>query len=57
MTLRVFDDSENKVYNLQEAIKYAVDNGAKIINMSFGSNEGEIYDRDFDSYFRYAYDR
>jgi len=56
MTLKVFDKSLKTVYNIQEAVKYAVDNWAKIINVSFGSDDLWNYEKDFDKYFQYAYD-
>ncbi len=56
MTLKVFDKSLKTVYNVGDAIKYAVDNGAKIINVSFGSDELGNYQKDFDKFFQYAYD-
>ena len=37
MPLRVFDDSGNTdVFSVAKAIRYAVNNGARVINMSFG---------------------
>lgn len=56
MTLKIFDKSLKTVYNVWDAIKYAVDNGAKIINVSFGSDEIGNYQKDFDKFFQYAYD-
>jgi subtilisin family serine protease len=56
MTLKVFDSSLKTVYNIQEAVKYAVDNGAKIINVSFGADDLGRFDKEFNKYFKYAYD-
>lgn len=56
MTLKVFDDTLKTVYNIQEAVKYAVDNWAKIINVSFGTDDLGRYEKDFDKFFQYAYD-
>ena len=37
MPLRVFDDSGNSdVFSIAKALRYAVNNGARVINMSFG---------------------
>ncbi len=57
MTLKVFDNSLKTVYNIQEAVKYAVDNWAKIINVSFGTDDLWRYDKDFNKFFQYAYDK
>lgn len=56
MTLKVFDNTLKTVYNIQESIKYAVDNGAKIINVSFWTDDLWRYEKDFDTFFQYAYD-
>lgn len=56
MTLKVFDNALKTVYNIQEAVKYAVNNWAKIINISFGSDDLGNYQKDFDKFFQYAYD-
>jgi len=39
MALKIFDDGLNMIYNIDKAVKYAVDNGAKIINLSFGADD------------------
>jgi len=40
-----------------KAIKYAVDNGAKVINLSFGSTGAVDYTAAYDEIVKYAYDR
>lgn len=40
-----------------KAIKYAVDNGAKVINLSLGSTGVVGYTDDYDEIIKYAYDR
>lgn len=55
MPVRVFDDSWKNIYNIWKAIRYAVDNWAKIINMSFGAEWENFYQSDFDDYFEYAW--
>lgn len=55
MVLKIFDDGLNMIYNIDKAVKYAVDNGAKIINMSFGADDLWFYDDGFDKTFEYAY--
>jgi len=57
MTLKIFDDSLKLVYNLENAVRYAVDNGAKIINLSFGTDDNALYQTNFDRAFSYAYDK
>ncbi|MEY2963415.1 MAG: hypothetical protein RL754_676 [Bacteroidota bacterium] len=41
MTLRVVPNGDERDKDVANAIRYAVDNGAKIINMSFGKDMGE----------------
>ncbi|MBW4560642.1 MAG: S8 family serine peptidase [Mojavia pulchra JT2-VF2] len=47
-------DPEGYLWDTAQGIKYAVDNGAKIINLSFGS---KTFDTDQYNAIKYAYDR
>ncbi|MCF7835445.1 S8 family serine peptidase [Candidatus Gracilibacteria bacterium] len=57
MPIKIFDDSGKNIYNIGDAVRYAVDNGAQIINMSFGAEGENVYQSDFDNYFEYAWDK
>ena len=47
MPLRVFDDNGSAdIFNLAKSIRYAVQNGAQVINMSFGAAPKDTYTTD-----------
>ena len=56
MTLRVVPNGDERDKDVANAIRYAVDNGAKVVNMSFGKDVGHI-DAEVESAIRYAGDR
>lgn len=59
MSLIVCDDTGScDEDSIKNAIKYATDNGADIINLSLGSTNGYVgYSSSFDYYIKYAFDR
>ncbi len=58
MVLTVLDkNGSGNTANIKKAIKYAVDNGANIINLSLGGLGSTMdYDPNYDAIFKYAYD-
>lgn len=55
MTLRVVPNGDERDKDVTNAIRYAVDNGAKIINMSFGKDVGHM-DAEVENAIQYAAD-
>jgi subtilisin family serine protease len=55
MTLRVVPNGDERDKDVANAIRYAVDNGAKVVNMSFGKDVGHM-DAEVESAIRYAGD-
>lgn len=56
MSLITCDDNGCPRQGVLNAIKYAVDNGAKVINMSLGGDGYLGYSSSYDYYIKYAYD-
>lgn len=57
MSLIVCDDHDCPRESVKNAIKYAVDNGADIINLSLGGDGSLGYDPFYDEVIKYAYDK
>lgn len=57
MPLIACDAKECPKQAIIDAIKYAVDNKAKIINLSLGANGSVAYSADYNKMIKYAYDR
>ena len=53
MTLRVVPNGDERDKDVANAIRYAVDNGAKVVNMSFGKDVGHM-DAEVESAIQYA---
>jgi len=56
MSVIVCDDSGCAPDDIKNGIKYAVDNGAQIIELSLGSNSTSGYQAGYDEVMKYAYD-
>lgn len=57
MSIIVCNDSGCSKDNVKKGIKYAVDNGARIINLSLSTSETNGFDTDYNEIIKYAYDR
>jgi len=57
MSLIACNDSGCPLESIKKAIRYAVDNGANIINLSLGGDGSLGYDPSYDEVIKYAYDK